>query len=252
MEVSLYPFEYMRITQRHDEGNHLPHWNPTPRPLYSDKPWDEACRDSGKSYFTPFNDYKVIEKMGTQKSGFSVRLESVNLLKIPFQKEPIKLEITLTHMDKDSMDKIKNGDILKKGSKILMEGKSGAATGNHFHITANIGLYDGFRKNSNNKYVFAYNKSLLPNEAFYVDTNKTEILNAKKYNFIGVNYRKGMRCNEVANIDDFLAQKVRGDIYGDYTEKCVSVFQQKENLKVTDGVVNLETFEKLLDKGAKL
>ena len=251
MEVSLYPFEYMRITQRHDEGNHLAHWSPTPRPLYSDKPFDEACKDGGRSYFTPFNDYKVIEKMGTQKSGYSVRLESVNLLKIPYQRDPVRLEITLTHMNKDSMDKIKEGDILKKGTKVLMEGTSGKASGNHFHVTVNIGLYDGFRKNSNNKWVFAYAKSLLPDEAFYVDTTKTEILNSKKYNFIGVNYSKGMRSQEISNIDDFLATKVRGDAYGDYTLKCISVFQEKENLKAT-GEVDLETFERLLDKGAKL
>ena len=252
MEVSLYPFEYMRITQRHDEGNHLPHWNPTPHPLYTDKPWDEACKNGGRSYFTPFNDYRVVEKMGTQKSGYSVRLESVNLLKTPYQKDPLRLELTLTHMNKDSMDKIKEGDILKKGTKILMEGNSGQASGYHFHCTVNIGLYDGFRKNSNNKYVFAYQKSLLPDEAFYVDTNKTEILNSKKYNFIGVNYKKGMRNQEIANIDDFLATKIRGDVYGEYTEESVKVFQKKENLRVTNGEVDLETFERLLDRGAKL
>lgn len=251
MEVALYPFEYMRITQRHDEGNHLPHWYPTPRPLYSDKPWDEACKDGGRSYFTPFNDYKVVEKMGTQSSGYSVRLESINLLKIPCQKELVKLEITLTHLNKDSMDKIKVGDILKKGSKVLLEGTSGKASGNHFHCTVNIGLYSGFYKNSNNKYVFAYKKSLLPDEAFYVDTSKTEILNSKKYNFIGVNYKKGMRSNEISNIDDYLATKVRGDVYGDYTMECIRIFQEKEELKAT-GEVDLKTFERLLDKGAKL
>ncbi len=251
MEVALYPFEYMRITQRHDEGNHIPHWSPTPYPLLTDKPWDEACKDVGKSYFTPYNDFKIVEKLGNQRTGCSVRLESVNLLKIPFQKEPVKLELTLTHMNQDNFDKVKVGQILTKGSKILMEGTSGQASGNHFHCTANIGAYEGFYRNSNNKYVFAYKKSLLPNEAFYVDTSKTEILNSKKYNFIGVNYKKGMRSQEVANIDDFLAQKVRGDIFGDYTLEAVKVFQNKEALKPT-GEVDLKTFEKLLEKGAKL
>ena len=251
MEVALYPFEYMRITTRHDEGNHLKHWSPTPNPLYSDKPWDEACKDSGKSYFTPFNDYRVIEKLGNSSSGYSVRLQSVNLLKIPSYKELVKLELTLTHMNKDSMDKIKVGDILKKGSKILQEGTSGAASGNHFHCTVNTGGYAGFIKNSNGKYVFAYKKALLPNEAFYVDTSKTQILNAKKYSFVGVNYKKGMQALEVQNIDDFLATKIRGNYYGDYTVECIKVFQSKENLKPT-GEVDLKTFEKLLERGAKL
>lgn len=251
MEVALYPFEYMRITQRHDEGNHLAHWKPTPRPLFSDKPWDEACKDGGKSYFTPFNDFKVIEKLGNQKSGCSVRLESIKELKIPYQKNPVKLELTLTHMNEDNFNKIKVGDVLKKGSKILLEGTSGKASGNHFHCTVNIGLYSGFYRNSNNKYVFAYKKSLLPNEAFYVDTNKTKILNRKKYDFIGVNYSKGMRSSEISNIDDYLAIQIRGDIFGEYTEEAIKVFQKKEKLKIT-GEVDLNTFEKLLDKGAKL
>lgn len=251
MEVALYPFEYMRITQRHDEGNHLKHWNPTPNPFYTDKPWDEACLDSGKSYFVPQNDFKVIEKLGNQKTGCSVRLESVNKLKIPKEKEPIKLELTLTHMNEENFNKVKEGQILKKGSKILMEGTSGSASGNHFHCTVNVGGYSGFIKNSNGKYVFAYKKSLLPNEAFYVDTTKTQILNSKKYNFIGVNYKKGMRSTEVSNIDDFLATKIRGDIFGDYTSESLKVFQQKEDLKAT-GEVDLKTFERLLEKGAKL
>lgn len=251
MEVALYPFEYMRITQRHDEGNHLAHWYPKPNPLYSDKPWDEACKDGGKSYFTPFNDYKVIELMGNQTKGCSVRLESVNKLKIPIYEEPVKIELTLTHMDESNMKKVKVGDILKKGSKILMEGTSGITKGAHFHCTINVGVYSGYYKNSNKKYVFAYKKSLLPNEAFYVDTTKTEILNSKKYVFIGVNYFMGMQGEEVEKIDEFLSSNVKGNLYGKYTFESIKVFQEKEKLKPT-GNVDLETFEKLLEKGAKI
>ena len=251
MEVALYPFEYMNITQRHDEGNHLKHWYPTPNPLYSDKPWDEACRDSGRSYFVAFNEWKIVEKRGTQSGGYSVRLETTKKLKIPALKDAVILEMTLTHLNYDDYSKLKVGQIIKKGQKLIREGTSGEATGNHFHCTINTGLYSGFYRNSNGKYVFAYKKSLLPDQAFYIDTTKTQIINAKKYKFIGVNYSKGMVSDEVANIDDFIATKVRGNYYGDYTVETIKVFQSKENLKVT-GNVNLETFEKLLEKGAKL
>lgn len=249
MEVALYPFEYMRITQRHDEGNHLAHWNPFKE--CSDKPWDEALEDGGRGYFTPFNDYKIVEKLGTVKTGLTVRLETINKVKIPFQKKPVILEITLTHLNKDDFDKIQVGEILKKGSKKIREGTSGNATGNHFHVTANIGFYHGFKRNGNGKWCFAYDKSLTPEQAFYVDTSKTYIINRKGYYFIGVNYIKGMTSNEVSNIDDYLATQLRGNHYGDYTVSCIKVFQEKNNIKVT-GSVDLETFEKLLDKGAKL
>ena len=57
-EYAVYPFDYMCITQRYDQGNHIPHWKNSKN--YSDKPWDEACKDSGRSYFIPQNDYKLI------------------------------------------------------------------------------------------------------------------------------------------------------------------------------------------------
>lgn len=249
MEVSLYPFEFMRITQRHDEGNHLAHYKPNTN--YSDKPWDEACKDSGKSYFTPFNDYIVVEKLGNQKSGCSVRLVTKNKVKIPYQKEPVRLELTLTHMDESNFNKVKVNDILKAGSRVLLEGTSGSASGNHFHITANIGDYYGFKKNTNGKYVFCYKKSLIPSEAFYVDTTKTEIINAKKYEFVGVNYKIGMSGRYVDRIDLFLSGLVSGVLFGEYTKEVLKVFQSKNGLKAT-GEVDLKTFEKLIEKGANL
>lgn len=249
MEVALYPFEYMRITERHDEGNHLPHWKPNTN--YSDKPWDEACRDSKKSYFVPWNDFQIVDKLGNQKEGCTVRLISCNKLKMPYKNDPDYLELTLTHMDEDNFKKVSVGQILKKGSKILMEGTSGQASGNHFHVTANTGKYYGFKKNTNGKWVFAYQKSLLPNEAFYVDTTKTTVINAKKYTFVGVNYSKGMEGAEVSNINNFLAYNTSGRYYGDYSTEATKVFQKQEKIKVT-GEVNLETFTRMLDKGANL
>lgn len=186
MEYSIYPFEYMNITQRHDEGNHRKH--NIPFKDYSDKPFDEACKDKGRDYFVPQNEYKIVEILGldtssTSSSTNSVRLESVKKLLIPYQEEPVKLEITLTHMNEDNLKKVKVGQVIHKGEKILLEGTDGLSTGNHFHCTANIGKYYGFKKNSNGKWCFVYDKSLTPPEAFYVDKKCTNIINSNGYNF---------------------------------------------------------------------
>lgn len=180
MEYAVYPFEQMRITQRHDEGNHLAHWNPFKD--YSDKPWDEATQDGGRGYFVPKNDYRVVEKTGTQEYGYNVRLETVNKVKIPYQNDLVVLEVTLTHLNYDDWSKLYNGQIIHKGEKILREGTSGQASGNHLHCTANIGKYYGYHKNSNGKWCFAYYKALTPTEAWYID-DSVNILNNKGYNF---------------------------------------------------------------------
>lgn len=184
-EYAIYPFRYMNITQRHDQGNHTPHWKNSKN--YSDKPWDEACKDGGRSYFEPMNDFVIEEVLGLNTSTTnSVRLKSVNKLYIPFKEEPDYLYVTLTHMNEDNLKQVKKGQVLKAGTKILMEGTDGYATGNHFHVTANLGKYYGMLKNSNGSWVFTYEKSLLPNEAFYFDGSWTEMIYARNYEFKGV------------------------------------------------------------------
>ena len=111
-EYSIYPFEYMRITQRHDEGNHLPHWYPTAN--CSDKPWDEAVKDGNRQYFDPSNEYRIVEILGLGTTTTnSVRLESVEKLKIPYQEEPVILEVTLTHMEEETIKQL-NSDSYKR------------------------------------------------------------------------------------------------------------------------------------------
>lgn len=179
-EYAIYPFEYMRITQRHDEGNHLPHWKPDAN--YSDKPWDEAGKDGGRDYFIAKNEYKIVEKLGSQSTGYSVRLETTHKVYIPYKEDDVILEITATHLNYDDWSKLSNGQIIKVGQKLFREGTSGQASGNHFHITANIGKYYGFLQNSNGKWVFCYEKSLTPEEAYYVDSS-VKILDSKGYKF---------------------------------------------------------------------
>ena len=181
-EYAIYPFQTMGISQAHNEGNHVPHWKNSKN--YSDKPWDEACKDSGRDYFIPQNDFIIEEVLGINNNiTNSVRLKSVNKLYMPYKNEPDYLCLTLTHMNEDNLKQVHKNQILKKGSKILLEGTDGYATGNHFHITANTGKYYGLLKNSNGSWCYTYEKSLLPNEAFYVDTDFTIIRNSKGYTF---------------------------------------------------------------------
>lgn len=177
-EYAIYPFEYMNITQRYDQGNHIPHWKNSKN--YSDKPWDEAGKDSGRSYFVPQNDFKVEEVLGLGNNVTNtVRLVSVNKLTMPNGKTDY-LKLTLSHMEESNLKQVKKGQILKKGTKILLEGRDGRATGNHFHITANTGKYYGLLKNSNGAWCYTYKKSLLPQETFYIDTKFTKIINKNR------------------------------------------------------------------------
>lgn len=172
-EYAIYPFDWMCITQRYDQGNHIGHWKGSKN--YSDKPWDEACKDGGRSYFIPQNDYKIEEVLGAGTDiTNTVRLVSVNKLTMPNGKTDY-LKLTLTHMNESNLRQVKKGQVLKKGTKILMEGTDGQSTGNHFHCTANIGKYYNLLKNSNGRWCYTYEKSLLPQEAFYINPKFTHI-----------------------------------------------------------------------------
>lgn len=184
-EYAIYPFRYMNITQRHDQGNHIANWQNSIN--WIDLPWDEGCKDGGKSYFEPKNDFVIEEILGLDSYGDrttnSVRLKSVNKLYMPYKVEPDYLYLTLTHMNEDNLKQVKQGQILKAGTKILMEGTDGWSTGNHFHITANLGKYYGLLENNQGAWCFTYEKSLLPNEAFYLDGNYTNVVYAREYAF---------------------------------------------------------------------
>lgn len=224
MEYAIYPFKDIRVTQRHDEGNHLAHWNPFKD--YSDKPWDEGSTDGGRQWFDPSNEFRIVEilGLGTTATTNSVRLESVNKLKIPYQDEHVILEVTLTHMNEETIQKIKVGQIIHPHELVIQEGKDGADA-NHFHCTANIGKYYGMKKNANGKWCFTYDKALTPEEAFYIDPNFNNILNAKGYVFKSLaNERVGTPVARNTKVDQInvLVEQLRarttpslnGDILG--------------------------------------
>lgn len=182
MEYAIYPFNEMRISQRHDQGNHVGHWKNSKN--HSDKPWDEACKDAGRSSFDPKNCWVVEQVLGAGTNiTNTVRLRSLNKLKIKCLEEPVIVYLTLTHMEESDIINLKPGDLIKPGERRLLEGMDGQATGNHFHCTVNIGKYYGLLQNSNGKWCYTYEKSLLPDEVFYIDKEKTTIYDANDYNF---------------------------------------------------------------------
>ena len=249
MEYCNYPFEEMKITQRHDQGNHIPHWNPFKD--YSDKPWDEACKDGGRSYFVPQNDYIVDEVLIGSRS---LRLSTTKEIKIPYQENPVILHITLTHMKEADLKKVKVGQIVKKGTKFILEGNEGGAYGYHFHCTANIGKYYGMKCNSNGKWCFVYDKSLLPTEAFYLDTSVTKVYNSNAYVFkeTPLIMKKGDSNSNVEKTALFLSDFVKGNYYGDYMEACVSTYKRQHNLGTDGSYIDNTTLDYMKKDGLNL
>lgn len=249
MEYAIYPFDYMRITQAHNEGNHIPHWKDVTN--YSDKPWDEASKDVGRQYFIPQNDY-VIEQVLIDSR--SVRLRTLNQVLIPYKTEPVTLYVTLTHMKLETMKRLKEGQIVHKNEKLILEGDEGGALGNHFHCTANIGKYYGLKYNNNKKWVWCYEKSLLPDEAFYIDSDFTNIINSKGYSFkeVPVDYRKGDSGEDIEKICDFLSNFVKGNYYGDYCEACVSVYKKQHGISGDGKEIDEKTLEAMKKDGLKI
>lgn len=221
MEYAIYPFEYMRIKQRHDEGNHLAHWNPFID--YADKPVDEACEDTGRQYFVPQNDYVVDEII---LSSYSVRLTTLNKVKTPYKDEPDYLHITLTHIEQNDLKKLKVGQIIHKNEKLIIEGKGGADA-YHFHCTYNFGKYYGIKENANKKYCFVYDKSLLPNEAYYLDPNFNKIKDSRDYVFNNI---------PIENKEN------------DYVKSSIKVYQEHNDLKAT-GIIDDTTLKKMKEDG---
>lgn len=222
-EYAIYPFKNINITQNYNQGNHINHWYGSAN--YIDKPWDEAGIDKGKEYFVPQNDFIIEEVLGVNSNVTNtVRLKSVNKLYLPIGTYDY-LYITLSHMDEENLKKVNVGDVLKKGDMILLEGTDGIATGNHFHITANLGKYYGFLKNSNGSWCFTYEKSLLPEEAFYIDSNFNVVVNSNNVNFVelpsvfvGTPVAKNMNVNQVEvkvnNLHCRAGASLSSEIYG--------------------------------------
>lgn len=178
-EYAIYPFEVVRITQRHDQGNHLAHNVPFIDVI--DFPWD-CTGESGKQWMYFHNDFKIIKLLSKEVTNTAI-FESVNELYIPYQKEPVKLVLSCCHLDDVIINQLKVGQIIKKGERVSL-GKAGA-TAIHGHMTAGIDLIKPYQTNANGKVCIVCEKGLTPEQAFYID-DTIKIKDTQGYEFLKV------------------------------------------------------------------
>ena len=176
-----YPFKKMYISQNYNQGNHKPHWYGSKN--YKDYPIDEFCGDKKKDPVYAPVDMKVLKIYGlhTTKTTNAIVLQTTEKVRTPIGDKVVIM--TLTHSEDCDIEKLKVGQIIKKGKIICYEGNDGQSTGNHIHLTVGTGSYKGLLKNSNGKWCFVETTTNKPEELIYVNTKFTKILNSDGIKF---------------------------------------------------------------------
>lgn len=257
-----YPFKKMYITQNYNQGNHKEHWYHSTN--YKDYPIDESCGDIKKDPVYAPVDMKVIRIYGlnTTATTNAIVLQTTDKVRTPIGDRVVIM--TLTHPLDSDINKLKVGQIIKKGAVICYEGNDGAK-GNHIHLTVGTGSYKGLFKNNNGKYCFVETTTNTPEELIFVNTKFTKIINADGINWKTVTtdvvpnsgflpprgyFQKGDSGKNVEKIDSWFAKQVSGSYYGDYTVAVVKEFQQQNGLE-QDGCIGPITLAKMKEKGFK-
>ena len=251
MENFTFGMREMRITQSYNGTvSHKPHWYNSKD--YSDYPIDIAGSDGGQDGYYATCDMKVTACKGIGSS----MTNTIWLVALEDKNTPlgvIRPFIALTHWnDNDSaIAKHKNvGDIVKAGEIICYEGTDGASA-NHLHLVcgdANRGCGDGLIQNSNGKWVsngYCYR----PEQVMFVDKNFTTITDSSDITFQTIekqtiNYKKGDSSEIIEEVDEYLANKVKGNYFGDYTEVTLNLFKAQNGLN-PDGIIDNETLDKM-------
>ena len=181
-----YPCQTMRITQRHDGStSHIGGATGTPH----DYAIDEGCDDSGRSYmYCPCDEMEIIRLYGVGNSGTNtIWLRSTSPVLTPIGIDYIVMMVT--HPLDDDLSALYVGQTFSRGEPMFREGNDGNATGYHFHISMGLGNItgNGWAQNSNGVWVLTTTGNTIKvNEAFYVDSSFTTILNANGYTFMPV------------------------------------------------------------------
>lgn len=222
----VYPCKVMNITQSYDgKGSHKEHYLGVP----CDYPIDEACEDTGRSWFyCPCDRMKVVRIY--TKGTNTIWLQSVDKVITPLYGEDY-VTITVTHPEDDDLKKIKVGDIFMRGSKMFREGKDGNATGNHFHISVGLGKMKsiGWVSNSKGAWVSCTTNGMIkPQNAFFIDEKFTTIKNSKGINFLTLPNK---------SVEDIAKDVIKGK-YGNGTERKKRLEAEGYNYSEVQAMVN--------------
>ena len=176
-----YPTKVMNITQSYNGTyNHYLYSSGSP----VDYPIDDACEDSGRSWFyCPCDEMKVVRVYGVGTTGTNtIWLESTSPVITP--SGTFVVTMMIIHPEDDDIANLLN-HTFKRGDAMFREGRDGNATGYHVHISVGKGTRsgNGWSENSNSAWVLTTNGTLKPESAFYIDTSFTTIKNTQGLNF---------------------------------------------------------------------
>lgn len=178
-----YPFKTMRITQRYDgTTSHLKHMLGVPK----EYALDEGGVDAGRDWlFCPCDEMKIVRLYGAHNRGVnSIWLTSTAACDLANGKREV-VTMIITHPNDDDMDRLREGQILKRGQAICREGTDGA-TGNHIHFAIGLGTItgNGWVSNSKSKWVLTTTKGpIKPEDACYIDPSFTTVKDRKQLEF---------------------------------------------------------------------
>lgn len=260
MDKFYFPMETMRIKQNpYGKTSHKKHNDGTPK----DYPIDCAGVDGGRSACFCPTKMKVTAIRTGKDTTNTIWLVSTSKVKTPKFTDIVFM--TITHWnDNDTAMKKHNkvGSIINKGEIICYEGTDGASA-NHLHICCGKGYSDNWVTNTKGALVIKGDNKL-PNEVMYRYTKfTTKVLDNGGLTWTSTDtstyegflpergyFTKGDSGEKVKKIDEWFADKIKGDYFGEYTSAIVKFYQQQNGLE-PDGNIGAKTLAKMVEQGFK-
>lgn len=226
MQNSIYFGQIMSISQRYDEGNHLPHIMGS----VIDYPIDE-CYGKGTSgaFYAPF-DCKIVKKASSDTN--QIWITSISPVITP--KFTDYVTILIGHIRQNEYNKLNVGDVFKQKELILHEEKDKLSTGYHNHVTGGRGkiLGSGWAKSNKNVWCIATTGgACMPQGLYFIDTSFTRVENNKNIPFVYLKKNESINDNKkyYETLDDLYINKTMNVNNHEYYKNCSN--KMKEALK---------------------